>query len=111
MLPLNAYTRALQRPLKFFQHRSVSNFVSDARWPGWQAVIGIEVHAQIKSRTKLFSGKLCVDCLPTIDMKKDSWNLDTPTSVDQAPNTHVSVFDAAVPGTLPVYIQVFISRD
>jgi hypothetical protein len=28
---------------------------SDKRWPGWQLVIGIEVHAQIKSRAKLFS--------------------------------------------------------
>ena len=28
----------------------------DSRWPGWQVVIGIETHAQIKSRRKLFSG-------------------------------------------------------
>ena len=27
----------------------------DIRWPGWEVVIGIEVHAQIKSREKLFS--------------------------------------------------------
>src|SRR5216684_6733118 len=27
----------------------------DSRWPGWQVVIGIETHAQIKSRKKLFS--------------------------------------------------------
>jgi len=27
----------------------------DDRWPGWQVVIGIEAHAQIKSREKLFS--------------------------------------------------------
>ena len=29
----------------------------DPRWPGWDVVVGIEVHAQIKSRRKLFSGK------------------------------------------------------
>ena len=29
----------------------------DPRWPGWQLVVGIEVHAQIKSRRKLFSGE------------------------------------------------------
>ena len=30
----------------------------DPRWPGWDVVVGIEVHAQIKSRVKLFSGQL-----------------------------------------------------
>ncbi|KAF8318159.1 glutamyl-tRNA amidotransferase [Clavulina sp. PMI_390] len=61
--------------------RSISTFVSDVRWPGWQAVIGIETHAQIKSRKKLFSR--------------------TQNSYDEPPNTRVSLFDAAFPGTLP----------
>lgn len=30
--------------------------IYDKRWPGWEVVVGIEVHAQIKSRRKLFSG-------------------------------------------------------
>jgi len=34
-----------------------NNASSDPRWPGWQVVVGIEVHAQVKSRKKLFSGK------------------------------------------------------
>ena len=36
----------------------------DPRWPGWDVVVGIEVHAQIKSRRKLFSGALfdCSSC-------------------------------------------------
>ncbi|KAG8958450.1 hypothetical protein FRC00_002735 [Tulasnella sp. 408] len=51
------------------------------KWPGWETVIGIEVHAQIKSRQKLFSESL--------------------NSNDEPPNTHVSLFDAAFPGTLP----------
>ncbi|OCH94280.1 Glutamyl-tRNA-Gln amidotransferase B subunit [Obba rivulosa] len=54
----------------------------DSRWPGWDVVIGIEVHAQIKSRTKLFSSTLTSD-------------------PHDPPNTHVSPFDAAFPGTLP----------
>ncbi|KAI9000741.1 Glutamyl-tRNA-Gln amidotransferase B subunit [Trametes punicea] len=54
----------------------------DARWPGWELVVGIEVHAQLKSRRKLFSEALASD-------------LSSP------PNTHVSPFDAAFPGTLP----------
>ncbi|ORY92085.1 amidotransferase subunit B [Syncephalastrum racemosum] len=49
--------------------------------PGWEAVIGIEVHAQIDSKTKLFS--------------------DTPTSFDEAVNTKVSLVDLAFPGVQP----------
>lgn len=30
---------------------------NDQRWPGWGVVVGIEVHAQIKSKFKLFSGQ------------------------------------------------------
>jgi hypothetical protein len=30
---------------------------------GWEAVIGIEVHAQINTKTKLFSGKTRDQCL------------------------------------------------
>jgi hypothetical protein len=37
---------------------TVRTFEKDNRWPGWEVVIGIEVHAQIKSREKLFSRKL-----------------------------------------------------
>ncbi|KAH7919539.1 Glutamyl-tRNA amidotransferase B subunit [Leucogyrophana mollusca] len=54
----------------------------DKRWPGWEVVVGIEVHAQIKSRRKLFSGSLT-------------------SQPGEAPNTSVSAFDAAFPGTLP----------
>ncbi|KAK7048216.1 Glutamyl-tRNA amidotransferase subunit B, mitochondrial [Favolaschia claudopus] len=54
----------------------------DKRWPGWQVIIGIETHAQIKSRQKLFSESLT-------------------SSLGEPPNIHVSPFDAAFPGTLP----------
>ncbi|KAI0650451.1 Glutamyl-tRNA-Gln amidotransferase B subunit [Trametes meyenii] len=54
----------------------------DSRWPGWELIVGIEVHAQIKSRRKLFSESLASDTSST-------------------PNTNVSAFDAAFPGTLP----------
>jgi aspartyl-tRNA(Asn)/glutamyl-tRNA(Gln) amidotransferase subunit B len=48
----------------------------------WEVVVGMEVHAQILSRSKLFSG----------------------ASADYggAPNDHVSLVDAAMPGMLPV---------
>src|ERR1700754_4426202 len=48
----------------------------------WEVVIGMEVHAQVKSHAKLFSG--------------------SSTEFGGAPNTHVSLVDAAMPGMLPV---------
>lgn len=50
--------------------------------PGWQAVIGVECHVQIKDKHKLFS----------------TAELPTPSS---PPNTLVTAFDAAHPGTFP----------
>ncbi|KZT05563.1 Glutamyl-tRNA amidotransferase B subunit [Laetiporus sulphureus 93-53] len=65
----------------------------DARWPGWNVVVGIEVHAQIKSRTKLFSSQYL--CTP--------WTIVSTWTSDYSlpPNTRVSAYDAAFPGTLP----------
>jgi aspartyl-tRNA(Asn)/glutamyl-tRNA(Gln) amidotransferase subunit B len=48
----------------------------------WEVVIGLEVHAQVTSRAKLFSGAA--------------------TEFGAEPNTHVSLVDAAMPGMLPV---------
>ncbi len=48
----------------------------------WEVVIGLEVHAQVNSRSKLFSG--------------------SSTAFGAAPNSHVSLVDAAMPGMLPV---------
>ena len=48
----------------------------------WEMVIGLEVHAQVVSRAKLFSGAA--------------------TTFGAAPNTQVSFVDAAFPGMLPV---------
>ncbi len=48
----------------------------------WEVVIGMEVHAQVISKAKLFSG--------------------APTDFGGAPNDHVSFVDAAFPGMLPV---------
>ena len=51
----------------------------------WEVVIGMEVHAQVTSRAKLFSG--------------------ASTEFGGAPNSHVSLVDAAMPGMLPVINQ------
>src|ERR1700730_808015 len=48
----------------------------------WEMVIGLEVHAQVTSNSKLFSG--------------------ASTEFGGAPNSHVSLGDAAMPGMLPV---------
>ncbi len=48
----------------------------------WEVVIGLEVHAQITSNAKLFSG--------------------ASTEFGAEPNTQVSLVDAAMPGMLPV---------
>ncbi len=48
----------------------------------WEMIIGLEVHAQVASKSKLFSG--------------------ASTAYGAAPNTHVSLVDAAMPGMLPV---------
>jgi aspartyl-tRNA(Asn)/glutamyl-tRNA(Gln) amidotransferase subunit B len=49
---------------------------------GWEVVIGMEVHAQVSSNAKLFSG--------------------ASTAFGGEPNSHVSLVDAAMPGMLPV---------
>lgn len=56
--------------------------------PTYQACIGLEVHAQVRCRAKLFSGA----------------SAETPASATAyvAPNTQVALLDAALPGTLPV---------
>ena len=48
----------------------------------WEVVIGMEVHAQVTSQAKLFSG--------------------ASTEFGGEPNSHVSLVDAAMPGMLPV---------
>ena len=48
----------------------------------WEVIIGLEVHAQVASNSKLFSG--------------------ASTGFGADPNSHVSLVDAAMPGMLPV---------
>ncbi|MFA5898277.1 MAG: Asp-tRNA(Asn)/Glu-tRNA(Gln) amidotransferase subunit GatB [Hyphomicrobium sp.] len=48
----------------------------------WEVIVGLEVHAQVASKSKLFSG--------------------ASTEFGADPNSHVSLVDAAMPGMLPV---------
>jgi aspartyl-tRNA(Asn)/glutamyl-tRNA(Gln) amidotransferase subunit B len=56
----------------------------------WEVVIGMEVHAQVTSESKLFSG--------------------ASTAFGGAPNAHVSLVDAAMPGMLPVINAVCVRQ-
>jgi aspartyl-tRNA(Asn)/glutamyl-tRNA(Gln) amidotransferase subunit B len=56
----------------------------------WEVVIGLEVHAQVASKAKLFSG--------------------ASTEFGGSPNSHVSLVDAAMPGMLPVINEECIAQ-
>jgi aspartyl-tRNA(Asn)/glutamyl-tRNA(Gln) amidotransferase subunit B len=56
----------------------------------WEMVIGLEIHAQVTSNAKLFSGAA--------------------TAFGGAPNTHVSLVDAAMPGMLPVINEACVRQ-
>ena len=49
----------------------------------WETVIGLEVHVSLSTKSKLFSG--------------------SSTKFGAEPNTQASIFDCALPGTLPVF--------
>jgi aspartyl-tRNA(Asn)/glutamyl-tRNA(Gln) amidotransferase subunit B len=56
----------------------------------WEVVIGMEIHAQVTSNAKLFSG--------------------ASTEFGGDPNSHVSLVDAAMPGMLPVINEACVSQ-
>ncbi|KAI1437324.1 GatB/GatE catalytic domain-containing protein [Xylaria sp. CBS 124048] len=59
--------------------KNVNNQVVD----GWELTVGIEIHAQLNTAKKLFSGAT--------------------TSFNDEPNTHVAYFDLATPGSQPIF--------
>lgn len=56
----------------------------------WEIIIGLEVHAQVSSNAKLFSGAA--------------------TAYGAEPNTQVSLVDAAMPGMLPVLNEFCVEQ-
>jgi len=62
----------------------------DGRTGPWEVVIGLEVHAQVTSKSKLFSGAA--------------------TEFGAEPNTQVSLVDAAMPGMLPVINEFCVEQ-
>ncbi len=62
----------------------------DGRTGPWEIVIGLEVHAQVASKSKLFSGAA--------------------VGFGAGPNEQVSLVDAAMPGMLPVINQYCVEQ-
>jgi aspartyl-tRNA(Asn)/glutamyl-tRNA(Gln) amidotransferase subunit B len=62
----------------------------EGRTGKWEIILGLEVHAQVISKSKLFSGAA--------------------TEFGAEPNTQVSLVDAAMPGMLPVINEVCVEQ-
>ncbi|GMR00679.1 MAG: Asp-tRNA(Asn)/Glu-tRNA(Gln) amidotransferase subunit GatB [Gammaproteobacteria bacterium] len=58
------------------------NTANNNEWGSWEVVIGLEIHAQLATKSKIFSG--------------------ASTAYGAEPNTQTSVVDIALPGVLPV---------
>ncbi|MBV1829288.1 Asp-tRNA(Asn)/Glu-tRNA(Gln) amidotransferase subunit GatB [Komagataeibacter sp. AV436] len=65
-------------------------YTIEGRTGAWEIVVGLEVHAQVISHSKLFSG--------------------ASASYGGEPNTHVSLVDAGFPGMLPVLNQECVAQ-
>ncbi|CAI6334937.1 unnamed protein product [Periconia digitata] len=57
--------------------------MKNSRVDDWELTVGIEIHAELNTAQKLFSGAA--------------------TSTNQPPNTHVALFDVAFPGSQPIF--------
>lgn len=57
---------------------------------GWEVVIGLEIHCQLNTQSKIFSG--------------------SSTSFGAEPNTHASLIDLALPGVLPVLNREAVNK-
>ena len=67
----------------------MNNFIKGEKFI-WEVVVGLEVHAQVKSNSKLFSS--------------------SSTKFGSTPNSQVSLVDAAMPGMLPVINEYCIEQ-
>ena len=67
-----------------------SNYRIQGNTGEWEVVIGLEVHAQVASKAKLFSG--------------------ASTTFGAEPNSNVAFVDAAMPGMLPVVNEFCVAQ-
>ncbi len=66
------------------------SYLIEGRTGQWEVVVGLEIHAQVISESKLFSG--------------------ASTTFGKGPNENVSLVDAAMPGMLPVINEMAIEQ-
>lgn len=81
--PLRKKLKNIGKTLKASGHRKTPN-ASRQKVSGWELTVGIEIHAQLNTHHKLFSPA-------------------SPPLPSDAPNTHVALFDLAMPGSQPVF--------
>jgi len=79
----------MQDTIKEKAKGKASNLIAGATGD-WEVIVGMEVHAQVASKAKLFSG--------------------ASTAFGGEPNDHVSLVDAAMPGMLPVINEECIAQ-
>lgn len=82
-VPLRKQLKAEEKALKASGRAKTDN-ASRQVVPGWELTVGIEIHAQLNTRHKLFSP--ASPPLPTED-----------------PNSRVALFDLATPGSQPIF--------
>ena len=81
------YSYIICRSINYYS--SICAHISD-RKSEWKSVVGLEIHAQINSNSKLFSG--------------------ASTKFGSPVNSQVALFDVAIPGTLPVSTATMMHR-
>ncbi|MDC0052042.1 Asp-tRNA(Asn)/Glu-tRNA(Gln) amidotransferase subunit GatB [bacterium] len=70
--------------------KQIEKYLIEGEKEKWEVIIGLEVHAQVTSKSKLFSG--------------------SSTKFGAAPNTQVSLVDSAFPGMLPVINEFCVQQ-
>ena len=70
--------------------KKIAKYLIDGEKAKWEVIIGLEVHAQVTSNSKLFSG--------------------SSAKFGAEPNTQVSLVDSAFPGMLPVINEFCIQQ-
>ena len=71
-------------------NKKIEKYLISGKKAKWEVVIGLEVHAQVTSKSKLFSG--------------------SSTKFGAEPNTQVSLIDSAFPGMLPVINEYCVQQ-
>ena len=82
------FYRFLKEVLRF--NKESKKYLISGEKGKWEVVIGLEVHAQVSSNSKLFSG--------------------SSTKFGAEPNTQVSLVDSAFPGMLPVINEYCVQQ-